>query len=67
MLLFSFNRLKGGARVKMKVKSIKYGKKFNLGNFETEYLEMEAEVSEEESVDNVVKTVKNRVNALVQK
>jgi len=51
----------------MKVKSIKYGKKFNLGNFETEYLEMEAEVSEEESVDNVVKTVKNRVNALVQK
>lgn len=45
----------------MKVRTIRYVRKFNLGNYETQDIELIAEVGENENVDEAFLKLKKKV------
>lgn len=47
----------------MDIVRIKYSQTKNLGNYENEKIELEAEVDEDENVDEVIKALRAKVEA----
>lgn len=45
----------------MKYKTVRYVKKFNLGNYETQDIDITVEVEENENVDEVLLKLKKKV------
>ena len=48
----------------MKIRSIEYTRKFNLGNYETQDIKIQAEVDDNDNVDAVFLELKKKVLAL---
>ena len=48
----------------MKIKTIKYSRKFSLGNYETEDISLEADISEEEKAEDCIEELRERVEKL---
>ena len=51
----------------MKIKSVEFARKFNLGNFETQDIKILADVEENEDVDTVINDLKMTVEKNRQK
>jgi len=45
----------------MKITNVEVGRKFNLGNFETQDIKLAADVEEGDDADNVIATLKNQI------
>ncbi len=45
----------------MKVTNVEVARKFNLGNFETQDIKLTADIEENESVDDVIGSLKNQI------
>ena len=44
----------------MKIKSVEFARKFNLGNFETQDIKLAADVEEADDVDSVINQLKQK-------
>ena len=44
----------------MKIKSVRFVRKFNLGNFENQDIDLTAEIEEGETVDQVIQALKKK-------